>query len=348
VFLSHDTARLRRTVTTHNDKNIAVDSIAKQLLTPNNTLQATNISFSNTGKDTLQVKVDNNQFDKLSPNDLSQDNISSSELTNNVPTKASKKNTKATTVLAKNSTVNDLNNSPKISTTQSLVMNKPSQLATEKSNEITTHLTMLKQNSLSASNKVVPNLNKQSEFRKFKASTSAEDKVAHVAQTIDLLSNPVTQSNISGQSDIVLSQSQESETKIKATQKKFTQLNLASNNATEQQVSNLNLSLIQNADSHKNPTPAPIWNMAKQLKSVDPVYPSLAKRKGIEIEVKVHFTIDEHGQVKNIKFAQRSKVNYFKSAIRAAIRKWRFSPATKNEQAIESQMSKIFSFSLSA
>ena len=91
-----------------------------------------------------------------------------------------------------------------------------------------------------------------------------------------------------------------------------------------------------------------VWHGAKQLKSVDPVYPSLAKRKGIEIEVKVRFTIDEYGQVKDIKFAQQSRVNYFKSAIRAAIRKWRFLPAKRNEQAIESQMSKIFSFSLRA
>jgi len=91
-----------------------------------------------------------------------------------------------------------------------------------------------------------------------------------------------------------------------------------------------------------------VWHDAKRLNSVDPIYPSLAKRKGIEIEVKVHFTIDEYGQVKDIKFAQQNRVNYFKSAIRTAIRKWRFLPAQKNEQAIESQMSKIFSFSLQA
>lgn len=91
-----------------------------------------------------------------------------------------------------------------------------------------------------------------------------------------------------------------------------------------------------------------IWHNAKQLTTVDPVYPSLAKRKGIEIEIQVEFTIDQYGEVKDITFAEQSRVNYFKSAIRAAIRKWRFIPAKKNEQAIESQMSKIFSFSLQA
>ncbi len=90
----------------------------------------------------------------------------------------------------------------------------------------------------------------------------------------------------------------------------------------------------------------PVHSEAKQLKSIDPVYPSLAKRKGIEIEVKVNFTIDANGQVKNIQFAQQSKVNYFKNSIRAAVRKWRFLPAQVDNKAVESQMSKIFSFSL--
>jgi TonB family protein len=85
---------------------------------------------------------------------------------------------------------------------------------------------------------------------------------------------------------------------------------------------------------------------AKQLKLVDPVYPSLAKRKGIEIEVKVQFTIDKNGEVKNISFTRQSRLNYFKSSIRTAMRKWRFSPARINNRAVESKMTKIFSFSL--
>ncbi|MBU2893578.1 M56 family metallopeptidase [Colwellia sp. D2M02] len=85
---------------------------------------------------------------------------------------------------------------------------------------------------------------------------------------------------------------------------------------------------------------------AKQLTSVDPVYPSLAKRKGIEIEVKVRFTIDRNGEVKDINFSQQSRLNYFKSAIRTAMRQWRFMPAKVDNKVVESQMSKIFSFSL--
>lgn len=87
---------------------------------------------------------------------------------------------------------------------------------------------------------------------------------------------------------------------------------------------------------------------AKLLKSISPVYPNLAKRRGIEMEVKVDFTIDRNGKVKDINFAQQSKLIYFKSAIRSAIRKWRFSPATKGNRKVESKMTKIFSFSLHA
>ncbi len=82
------------------------------------------------------------------------------------------------------------------------------------------------------------------------------------------------------------------------------------------------------------------------IASYPPKYPSIAKRNKVELEVLVHFTIDTHGFVRNIEFEQSGKVNYFKRAIRNAMKKWRFEPATINGNAVESQMSKIFSFSL--
>jgi len=90
----------------------------------------------------------------------------------------------------------------------------------------------------------------------------------------------------------------------------------------------------------------PIWHNATLLKSVNPIYPNIAKRKGIEIEVKVNFTIDINGQIKDIQFTHRNKINYFKSVIRSAIKQWRFSPAKVNGKPVESQMSKVFAFSL--
>ncbi|ALO35911.1 peptidase M56 [Colwellia sp. MT41] len=92
----------------------------------------------------------------------------------------------------------------------------------------------------------------------------------------------------------------------------------------------------------------PRSHVAKLLNSISPIYPTLAKRRGIEMEVKVNFTIDLNGKVKDIHFSQQSKLIYFKSAIRSALRKWRFSPATKNNRNVNSKMSKIFSFSLHA
>ena len=91
---------------------------------------------------------------------------------------------------------------------------------------------------------------------------------------------------------------------------------------------------------------SPVWKSAEQVKSVVPIYPSIAKRRGIEIEIKVDFTIDIDGQIKDIRFAQHKKINYFESSIRKAIKKWRFVPAKVDEKPVESQMAKVFSFSL--
>lgn len=86
---------------------------------------------------------------------------------------------------------------------------------------------------------------------------------------------------------------------------------------------------------------------AELIYSVPPRYPSTAKRKGIELEVKVDFTIDAKGNVKNIIFPTvKHQMNYFKTSVRLAVEKWRFIPAQNNGEAIDSQMSKIFSFSL--
>jgi bla regulator protein BlaR1 len=85
---------------------------------------------------------------------------------------------------------------------------------------------------------------------------------------------------------------------------------------------------------------------AQLLSSVSPKYPSNAKRKGIEIDIHVTFTIDKDGYVRDIQYNGKGKVNYFRSTIRSALEKWRFTPANYNNQSVESSMTKIFSFSL--
>jgi len=85
---------------------------------------------------------------------------------------------------------------------------------------------------------------------------------------------------------------------------------------------------------------------AQLISSFSPKYPALAKRKKLELEVLVHFDVDTNGYISNIEFDQQGKTNYFRRSIKSALHKWRFEPAKVNGKAVESTMSKIFSFSL--
>ena len=91
---------------------------------------------------------------------------------------------------------------------------------------------------------------------------------------------------------------------------------------------------------------APANQSAKLISSIAPKYPATAKRRGIELDVTVHFDIDSKGKVQNIQFDTKNKVSYFRNAIRSAMAKWRFLPAKVNGKPVESRMSKIFSFNL--
>ena len=105
-------------------------------------------------------------------------------------------------------------------------------------------------------------------------------------------------------------------------------------------------SLLHRTLQTRLPITLPAELKAQLIKAVDPKYPATAKRKGIEIEVKVNFTIDVSGRIKNLAFEHQNKVGYFRSSIKSAMQKWAFEPAKKGGKAVESQMSKIFSFSL--
>jgi TonB family protein len=97
-----------------------------------------------------------------------------------------------------------------------------------------------------------------------------------------------------------------------------------------------------NSATHVIPTNSP----AQLVTSVYPKYPSNAKRKGIETDIEVTFTIDTDGYVRDIEYDGKGKVSYFRNTIRSSLKKWRFTPASYNDQPIESTMSKIFSFSI--
>jgi bla regulator protein BlaR1 len=90
----------------------------------------------------------------------------------------------------------------------------------------------------------------------------------------------------------------------------------------------------------------PVNLPAQLLTSVYPKYPITAKRKRIETDIEVTFTIDTNGYIRDIQYDGKGRVNYFRNTIRSSLEKWRFTPASYNNQPIESTMSKIFSFSI--
>ena len=90
----------------------------------------------------------------------------------------------------------------------------------------------------------------------------------------------------------------------------------------------------------------PVRLPAKLLTSVYPKYPNTAKRKRIETDIEVTFTIDTNGYIRDIQYNGNGRVNYFRNTIRSSLKKWRFTPASFNNKPVESTMSKIFSFSI--
>ena len=83
---------------------------------------------------------------------------------------------------------------------------------------------------------------------------------------------------------------------------------------------------------------------AKAISITDPRYPTSAQRHKIELDLLVNFSIDVNGKVTNIEIEKKNRSYQFRSSILSAMRKWQFKPAQRDGQAIETQMSKIFSF----
>ena len=107
-----------------------------------------------------------------------------------------------------------------------------------------------------------------------------------------------------------------------------------------------NIEQVLSADCESSIKLMPISLPAQLLTSVYPKYPTTAKRKRIETDIEVTFTIDTKGYIRDIQYNGKGRVNYFRNTIRSSLEKWRFTPASYNNQPIESTMSKIFSFSI--
>jgi TonB family protein len=208
---------------------------------------------------------------------------------------------------------------------------------------------VLKSKNSSSSSTKVQQLAKTKSLAQITLTTTAIDKlqaqtaIAYTSQEGDQQLSRVNDKTLSSKKDTYRQFSYKQEVNKLAEQNKLYQASSAV--STDK---NLIPEAIKIESSKKEAMQAPTSFEAKLLNSINPIYPNLAKRRGLEMEVKVDFTIDRDGKVKDINFSQQSKLIYFKSAIRSAIRKWRFSPATINNRKVESKMSKIFSFSLHA
>lgn len=88
------------------------------------------------------------------------------------------------------------------------------------------------------------------------------------------------------------------------------------------------------------------FKAAEVIHIIGPKYPSWAQRKKVELDLLVNFSINTEGRVRNIEIENKNKSVFFISSIKNAMKKWRFKPAEENGQAVESKMSKIFSFNL--
>lgn len=70
------------------------------------------------------------------------------------------------------------------------------------------------------------------------------------------------------------------------------------------------------------------------MMQIKPMYPSRAKRMGIEGYVKVELQVDETGVVTDIKIIKSVPEGVFDRAVRRALRRWKFRPKTVDGKAV--------------
>ena len=71
------------------------------------------------------------------------------------------------------------------------------------------------------------------------------------------------------------------------------------------------------------------------ISKTDPLYPVEAKRGNMEGKVTLHFIVTKQGEVKAASVMKSVPPGVFDENALAAIRKWRFTPATKNGEAVD-------------
>jgi TonB family protein len=75
-------------------------------------------------------------------------------------------------------------------------------------------------------------------------------------------------------------------------------------------------------------------NSLKRTRTVQPVYPEAARKKGVEGWVELAFTVAPNGTVEDVEVRNASPANVFDDAAVRAIRGWRFEPVERNGEKV--------------
>lgn len=73
----------------------------------------------------------------------------------------------------------------------------------------------------------------------------------------------------------------------------------------------------------------------KATRSVQPEYPFMARRRGIEGVVRVRFRVDRQGRVGDLEILEARPSGVFEKVVRQAVSRWRFAPGRKDGLAVE-------------
>jgi TonB family protein len=72
----------------------------------------------------------------------------------------------------------------------------------------------------------------------------------------------------------------------------------------------------------------------KRTRTVNPVYPESARKRGVEGWVEMAFTVTPEGRVEDVEVRNSSPAEVFDDAATRAIRQWRFEPVERNGQKV--------------
>jgi len=89
-----------------------------------------------------------------------------------------------------------------------------------------------------------------------------------------------------------------------------------------------------------------IDNRLKPLVQAPPIYPMVARRRGIEGWVKVQFIVDEKGRTQTIRILKSDPKRIFDKAVIRCVSGWRFSPGTVEGVPVKTRVETTIRFNL--